>query len=112
MIIDAHVHIFDKGFWPPSWFDWVAYDWACAGTSNRDPATVRPKIESGLVDPNGSNMMADMDVAGVDMAVIQNWDWGLDFDQEQRVTLKAMHEHSAELIKKHQGRLIARAEYI
>lgn len=107
MIIDAHVHVFDEGFWPPRWLEYAAYSWAYAKPPYRDPAIVRPKIEAGLIDPDGSNMVADMDAAGVDMAVIQNWDWGVDFDQEQRVPLEKIHQHAAKIVKKHPGRFIA-----
>ena len=63
LIIDAHVHILDEGFWPAQWFDWVAYSWARSKPPYRDPAVIRPRIESGLTDPDGSRMVADMDAA-------------------------------------------------
>ena len=107
LIIDAHVHILAEGFWPAQWFDWVAYSWARSRPPYRDPAVVRPRIESGLTDPDGSRMVPDMDAAGVDTAVILPIDWGPDFDQGRSVPPDRVVEHAAGLQAKYPGRFIA-----
>lgn len=78
MIIDPHVHILDHGHWPSAWWDHVAKSWADA-EEGRNPEMVRDRIESGLVDPDGSRMIADMDEAGVDVVVNLVIDWGPDY---------------------------------
>lgn len=107
MIIDAHVHVVDEGFWPTQWFDWVAYSWGRSRSPYREPAIVRPKIEPGLTDPDGSRMLAHMNAAGVDTAVILPIDWGPDFDQGRRAPLDQVQEHAARLMAKHPGRFVA-----
>ena len=105
MIIDTHVHIVDQGFWPDRWFDWVAYRWGHSQQPQKDPSIVRPKIEAGLLDPDGSRMVADMDAAGIDTAVIVPLEWGPDF--EDRVPLEDVHRHAAGVVDRYPGRFVA-----
>ncbi|MBI2165165.1 MAG: amidohydrolase [Chloroflexi bacterium] len=107
MIIDSHIHIYDQGFWAPRWFDNVAYRWAYTPPQQRDPAIIRPRIEAGMVDPDGSAMVANMDAAGVDLGVILTMDWELGFKQKPMVSIEQIHERYAQMAAKHEGRLIA-----
>jgi len=103
MIIDFHTHVLDYGFWPDAWYDWVALRWAMSGPG-RDPSTIRPKIEPGLVDPTGDRMIAAMDAAGVDMAVVLPMDWGPHF--ADRVPIESVNLHAIALAARYPGRIV------
>jgi predicted TIM-barrel fold metal-dependent hydrolase len=103
MIVDTHVHILDRGFWPDEWFDWVALQWA-SRKPERDPSTIRPKIEDGLLDPQGDRLVADMDAAGVAVSVNLPMDWGPDF--AERVPMEEVNRHSLAVAERHPGRII------
>lgn len=104
MIIDTHTHLLDTGHWPNEWWDWVAEDWAKVAPG-RQPSMIRDKIEAGLIDPDGSRMIASMDAAGVDMSIILPIDWGLDFTGTKPIT--KVVEHARWLTELHPGRLLA-----
>jgi uncharacterized protein len=103
MIVDSHVHILDHGHWPDEWFDWVALDWA-SRAPGRDPAAIRSKVEEGLIDPDGSRMVAAMDGAGVDVAVVLPMDWGPAF--VERVAIERVNEHALKIASDHPGRFV------
>lgn len=103
MVIDCHTHVLDTGFWPQEWFEWVALDWA-SKSPGRVPAQIQERIESGLIDPSGDQMIDAMDAAGVDHAVVLPLDWGPAF--RERVPIAAINEHAAVIGKRHGGRLI------
>jgi predicted TIM-barrel fold metal-dependent hydrolase len=84
MIIDAHTHLLNHGFWPNEWFDHVAKEWAKQGES-RKPEDVRGRIEDGLADPGAHQMIEAMDKAGVDRAVLLPMDWGPTFTYGQPI---------------------------
>jgi predicted TIM-barrel fold metal-dependent hydrolase len=103
MIIDAHTHLLDYGHWAEEWWDYVARDWA-EKEPGRTPEQIRPKIESGLMDPDGSRMISHMDTVGVDMAVILPIDWGPDY--HCRCSLQDMNAHAVAMAERYPGRLI------
>jgi predicted TIM-barrel fold metal-dependent hydrolase len=103
MVLDTHVHVLDRGFWPDEWFDWVALQWA-SREPDREPEMVRGKIEDGMIDPDGLRTVADMDAAGVDTAVILPMDWGPDF--VDRVPIEQVNRHAVEMAEAHPGRFI------
>jgi uncharacterized protein len=103
MIVDCHTHVLGAGFWPREWFDFVAADWAGRAPGRR-PEMVRHKVEPGLLDPDGDRMVADMDRAGVDAAVVLPWDWGPDFHADSSV--QEINEHALAIAARHPGRLI------
>src|SRR5437764_12019860 len=104
MIIDTHVHILDRGHWPPAWWDYVAGSWARA-ESGRRPEMVRSRIEDGLIDPDASRMVADMDAAGVDYAVNLPIDWGPDYPSP--TALDEVVAHSLACARRHPDRILA-----
>ncbi|RKR31306.1 amidohydrolase family protein [Paraburkholderia sp. BL17N1] len=104
MILDFHTHLLDKGHWPNEWWDYVANQWASA-EPGRTPDQIRGKIEAGLIDPDGSRMIADMDAAGVDAAVVLPIDWGPDFHSEKSVDEVVAHAIACQ--ERYPGRLIA-----
>jgi uncharacterized protein len=104
VILDFHTHLLDYGHWPREWWDWVARDWA-KGPPGREPEQIRDKIEKGLVDTDGSQMIFDMDEAGIDMAVILPVDWGPDYHSEK--SIDEVVAHALECQTRYEGRLIA-----
>jgi predicted TIM-barrel fold metal-dependent hydrolase len=103
MIIDLHTHLLDFGHWADEWWDYVARDWA-SQQPDRTPEQIRDKIEAGLMDSDGSRMIAHMDSVGVDMAVILPIDWGPDY--HCRCSLQDMNAHAAAMAERYPGRLI------
>lgn len=108
-IIDAHTHLISAGHWPSRYYDQIAFNWAYAPRPTRDPADVRPRIEGGLIDPDGERMVADMATAGVDIAAVLPIDWGPTFDEpgiEGRVSIEGVHEAIAAVCSRHSEKLI------
>jgi predicted TIM-barrel fold metal-dependent hydrolase len=103
MIIDMHTHLLDYGHWAEEWWDYVARDWA-SKQPDRTPEQIRGKIESGLMDPDGSRMVSHMDAVGVDIAVILPIDWGPDY--HCRCSLQDMNAHAIAMAERYPGRLI------
>jgi uncharacterized protein len=103
MIIDLHTHVLDYGHWAGEWWDWAARDWA-SKEPGRSPEQIRDKIESGLVDPDASRMIAHMDASGVDKAVILPIDWGPDYHCP--MPFEQMVEHAAQCAERYPDRLI------
>lgn len=104
MILDFHTHLLDEGHWPAEWWDYVARDWAAAAPG-RSPDQIRGKIEAGLLDHDGSRMIADMDAAGVDIAVVLPIDWGPDYHSAK--TVDEVVAHAIECQRRYPGRLVA-----
>jgi predicted TIM-barrel fold metal-dependent hydrolase len=102
--IDAHVHIYDNGFWPAKWFDYVAEKWA-HGHEDRLPEDIRMSIEPGMADSDGLRLVEQMNQAGVDSSVILNVDWELGMGGEASVSLDDIHKHFHALSVRHPGRL-------
>lgn len=93
MIIDAHTHLLDRGFWPDEWFDHVASEWA-ARRPDRRPEDVRERIEDGLADPDAERMITAMDRAGVDRAILLPMDWGPRF-----TTARPLEDYQAQTLR-------------
>lgn len=103
-IVDFHTHLLDEGHWPNEWWDYVARQWA-GEAPGRSPDQIRSKIEAGLIDPDGSRMIADMDQVGVEQAVILPIDWGPDFHSNKGID--EVVAHAIQCQEKYPGRLIA-----
>lgn len=88
--IDSHVHVYDFGYWPAKWFDYVALQWA-QKQPGRSPADIRDKIEDGLADPGAANLVQQMDDVGIDRAVILTVDWELGMEQPAPVPIDKIH---------------------
>jgi len=107
-IVDTHTHVLGPGHWPSRYFDQIAYNWAYAPRPTRDPADVREKIEPGLLDPEGDQMVADMDAAGVDVSLVLPIDWGPDYDEPElnQPSPQEVHRQVAAMSERHPGRLL------
>ena len=107
MIIDIHTHFWGKGYIPRAFHMATAQDWA-AREPGRDPLMILPKIEEGLVDPDGSLFIRNMDQAGVDTSFIMGADFGVYWGgEEPEVPLEEQLRAFAELQEKFPGRLYA-----
>lgn len=102
--VDAHVHLYDDGFWPSNWFDYVAASWA-RRSPDRRPSDIREHIEAGMADPDGSRMLDHLDAAGVDLAVILNVDWELGMEGRAATPVDEVHRRYQKLVVAHPGRL-------
>jgi predicted TIM-barrel fold metal-dependent hydrolase len=107
MIVDTHLHHYERGFFSPRWHDYVAQHWGRRNPPERDPAIVRPKIEDGMEDPDGHRMVEHMDAAGVDVGVLSALDWELGIGQPAPVGIRPMHEAIAGVARRHEGRFVA-----
>lgn len=104
--IDAHVHVYDYGYWPARWFDYVALKWA-DGHDDRSPSDIRPHIEDGLVDPGAERLIQQMDEVGVDRAVILTVDWELGMEQAAPVPIQKIHANCEALRRRTEGRVLS-----
>lgn len=63
----------------------------------------------GLMDPDGSKLIASMDAAGVDKSVIFGVDWAYGVSGESKVSVREQNRFYSELAKNYKDRLIALA---
>lgn len=104
--VDAHVHVYEKGDWPPAWFDYAALRWAGRGP-DRLPEHVRPKMEDGLADPVGQRLLAQMAEGGVDVSILFGVDWELGMESRPANSVRAIHERYGQLMRASDGRIVA-----
>jgi predicted TIM-barrel fold metal-dependent hydrolase len=107
MIIDIHTHFWGRGFIPKAIHRITAQAWADK-EPGRDPEMILPKIEEGLVDPDGELFIRHMNRAGVDTSFIMAADFGIHWSGEE--PSRSMEEqliYYAVLQKKFPGRLYA-----
>jgi predicted TIM-barrel fold metal-dependent hydrolase len=83
----------------------TARSWAQRSSPPRDPALIRDKIEPGFTDPDGSTLIADMDAAGVDHAMVMTLDHGVAFGEEAPMSIEQLLAHYAELRRRWAPRL-------
>lgn len=110
LIIDTHTHVIGEGHWPSRYFDQIAYNWGNSPRPRKDPADVRPRIEGGLTDQLGDQVVADMNGANIDISLVLPIDWGPTFDEpeiSERVDTTGVQEAIAAMVERHPKRLIA-----
>jgi predicted TIM-barrel fold metal-dependent hydrolase len=106
VIIDAHVHAFDRGFFPPAFARATALRWQHAVWPPRPAGALTPEaIEAGYVDPDGRLLAGDLDAAGVDAAVLMMLDHGIGLGEEAPVARDRILEYYAGLAARYPGRL-------
>jgi predicted TIM-barrel fold metal-dependent hydrolase len=106
LCVDAHVHVYDQGDWPPAWFDYAALQWARKSPERR-PEHVRPKMEDGLADPGAERLFHQMSEAGVDCSVLFGVDWELGMDSRPANSPRQVHRRYGRLVRHSGGRLLA-----
>lgn len=102
MAVDAHVHVFDRGFLPAGWFDLTRRRWAHRTHPPKDASSL--DIEGGLCDPGGSLLLADMEAAEVDAAICLTLDWELGLGAPD-VPLAEVHARYGQLQRDSGGRV-------
>lgn len=105
--IDAHVHCQNWGFYPKRWHEISAERWAQRTIPPRDPKDIIAKIEPGLVDPDGSILIHEMDQAGIDAAVCLTLDWQVVVHDFSGPSIADIMRHYGDLTKKYPGRFYA-----
>jgi predicted TIM-barrel fold metal-dependent hydrolase len=98
------VHLYDHGYWPSNWFDFVASKWAHQDP-DRKPSDIRDAIEPGMADSDGSRMLEHMNLAGIDFALILNVDWELGMNGQAVVSIDEVHRRYQQLVVEHPDRL-------
>jgi len=71
----------------------------------RDPATIRPRVGQGFMDPTGGYNINVLNRLGADMAVIQVVDWAIGYNQEADATIDEINEGTAAAARNHPDRL-------
>lgn len=107
MIIDAHVHLFGPGYFPPAWHRATARRWAKAVMPPRDPDEILPHIERGLLDPDGDILMEEFDRSGIDAGICLTLDWGWALDDTSGASPEEMMRHYSRLQERLKGRFYA-----
>lgn len=100
-IIDAHVHLFGKGYLSSRWYQSAAQRWAASAWPRRNPAAI--DIEDGLVDDDGSLLLRELDKAQIAAGVAMNVDWGISLG-EPPVSIRQMHQRSRDLQQRFKNR--------
>lgn len=102
LVIDAHMHVFGKGYLSRLWYQRGAERWAARTWPNRDPAKI--DIEAGLVDGDGDLLLPEFDRAGIHAGMSLALDWGIEMG-EPPVGMREVHAHYGELQRRFAGRL-------
>ena len=103
--VDAHVHVYDRGYWPEKWFDFVAAKWA-AEKPGRQPAQIRGRIEAGMADPGAVNLLKQMDEVGIDVSVLLTLDWEIGMGQQAAVPIEQIHADYEAVARSSGGRIV------
>ena len=103
--VDAHVHLYDYGYWPEKWFDFVAAKWS-AERPGRQPSEIREKIEAGMADPGAVNLLGQMDEVGIDVAVVLALDWEIGMGEPAAVPIEQVHADYEAVASSSNGRVV------
>ncbi len=110
MIIDSHVHLFFEGSDPESFFigsarAGMAYFNKKSGETDMDISAMYSANLELLGDRNGDKLVAHMDEAGIDKAIILPLDFWLGCPESEGVGIEEKNAMYAEAVKRHKGRL-------
>ena len=108
-IVDAHVHVWGgRSFMPDLiWDSWLdVWGHLRIPEEDRNKEFVENEVFSQWWDPKGDRLVAAMDAAGIDHAVIMPMDFGLACG-EARISIEEKNEKLAEICRRHPGRLFA-----
>jgi predicted TIM-barrel fold metal-dependent hydrolase len=76
-LIDMHRHLWDTDWFPPGHRRRFAEHAALRRWPPRNAEEILPRVGQGVYDPDGSQMIADMEELGIDASVIMVMDWGM-----------------------------------
>ena len=109
MVIDVHYHLLVEDWLPEAWWGAISQVYVNAlKTMGMEMSTedVRANILAGFWDPEGDDLVAQMDEAGIDKTVILPQDLGM-LMGEPRVSIENQNKAYAKVQKKHPTRIIA-----
>jgi len=109
MVIDVHYHLLVEDWLPEAWWGAISQVYVNALKAMGMEMTeedVKANILGGFWDPEGDNLVAQMDESGIDKTVILPQDLGLAMG-EPKVTIEEQNKAYAEVQKKHPNRIIA-----
>ena len=105
MIVDAHAHLWGKGFIPPAFYEETAREWA-KKSPERTPDMIMPKLVDGVIDEDGQLFIENMDRAGVDVTILNMTDFGKYWSgTEPEIPFEEQVKFYGALCKKYPGRL-------
>ncbi|HYU17870.1 MAG TPA: amidohydrolase family protein [Chloroflexota bacterium] len=107
MIVDVHMHIFGGLDWnPAACVQGMSRLWARLVRWSGEQA--RPEhyldVVAGIVDPDGSKCIAQMDEVGIDVSIMMPMDRGYIFP-DQQIPIDEMNRRCGEIAGQHLGRL-------
>ena len=102
MVVDAHVHLYtgtpEKKYFPTRQTWHTCMRWAHQSAPyDRDPASLYPRQETRMSDPDGTYTITNMDDQGVDAAIVLPVDYDLTFGEESPLSIDEKHQHLGEL---------------
>ena len=106
-IVDAHVHVWGgRSFMPDLiWDTWLdVWGRLRIPEEDRNKEFVEREVFSQWWDPLGDKLVARMDAAGIDQAVIMPMDFGIACG-EAEISIEEKNERIAEICLRHPGRL-------
>jgi len=111
MIIDSHVHLFFEGSEPESFFEGcarsgIAFFNKNSGETDVDISSMLGVNMELLTDRNGDKLVAKMDEAEIDKAIILPLDFWLGCPQCDGVSIEEKNAIYARAVKRHNGRLL------
>jgi len=111
MIIDSHVHLFFEGSDPESFFVGSARAGAAffnkkSGEFDVDMSAVYDANLELLADRNGDKLVAKLDEAGIDKAIILPLDFWLGCPPSDGISIEEKNALYGEAVKRHKGRLL------
>jgi predicted TIM-barrel fold metal-dependent hydrolase len=110
MIIDAHCHLTDKNWHADRWWDEIAKIYAIGlkhkGLGEMSLDMIKGKLFKPLYDPNGKDLLKQMDRAGIDKTVVFALDTGLAIG-EPEVPIEEQNRVLSEVQEKNPERIIS-----
>jgi predicted TIM-barrel fold metal-dependent hydrolase len=114
-VIDIHSHVWGEDWLPDEWWDGFVNYLIRENEKNGkslDEETARNKFLPSFFDPDGSDLLARMDEAGIDKQVVFAVDWGLAVGKpEQDTPIEEANRKVAELADNNSDKIIGFASF-
>lgn len=111
MIVDSHVHLFFQGSDPEAFFigcarAGLAFFNKKTGEIDIDPSPLLSANMDLLSDPDGDKLVAKMDEAGIDKAILLPLDFWLGCPKSEGISIEEKNALYARAVYRHRGRLL------
>lgn len=110
-VIDIHRHLWDSDWFPPDHRRNFALRAAARTHPPRDAEEILPRVGKGIYDPDGSQMLTDMETLGIDTSVVMIMDWGMHYLEKGRpdapLPIEKINEHVLGVARAHPGKVYA-----